>query len=502
MRLRRQDWTSTLIATPVVAVGFLLLPWTGSAMGSLQGDAEQAIRSAGFDIQDVSITVIEPGTGRRIVDVNGDISRIPASNMKLLTSGSAAHLLGTDYTFKTKLVRDGDRLIVIGDGDPAFGDPELLELMTDADGRPMDIERFLAIWADAVAGSGMTRVEELVIDDRIFDREYVHPSWPREQLVKRYCAGVSGLVFHLNTIHFYPRPGSQRADLSRTKPRVDFLDIRNLVTSTPKKRQADLVDVQRAHGTNTLTFRGNVTVPMNASIEVTMHDMPTIYGRILADRIEARGIEVERVRLATASDPVFDGTIIGPVIATPLQQVLRRCNVDSSNIYAEALLKKLGSTYSRSSGPWENGATVIRHVVQERLSRPDQKLNVADGSGMSRQNRVTTRTLATWLSSFDVDDAEDAMFIDSLPVPGKGTLKKRFPRWNVDGTSIHAKSGYLRGACSLSGFVMTSDGRQLAFSIIVNDDANRVRNAKAMQEKIVTGLARSLASQQLSEAGR
>jgi len=189
-------------------------------------------------------------------------------------------------------------------------------------------------------------------------------------------------------------------------------------------------------------------------------------------------------------------------VVTPLAQVLERCNVDSHNIYAEALLKKLGATYTRSSGSWDNGATVIRHAVQEHLARPDPKLTVADGSGMSRQNQVSAATIAQWLASMDPDDPSDLMFIESLPEPGEGTLGKRFRTRgrNMPHARILAKSGYLKRSCTLSGYVLDDHGRRLCFSILVNTPTDRPRNAKSLHERVVLELVDRLEQARVTSA--
>ncbi|MCH2149167.1 MAG: D-alanyl-D-alanine carboxypeptidase/D-alanyl-D-alanine-endopeptidase [Phycisphaerales bacterium] len=479
-----------ILKSTTIALLSILLSQT--AIASLQSDAQQAIRQQGLEMADVGVAVLDPATGRMLVDINASTPRIPASNMKLLTSGTAAMLLGSDFRYRTRLVSVDDDLVVIGSGDPAFGDTELLAKMTDADGNAMDVEGFLNLWVDAIVATGRSHFDELIIDDRVFDRDYVHHTWPKEQLVRRYCAGVSGLNFHRNIIRFYPRPGGRTANVERRSPTTNALDIRNEITSTKNKRSSDLVDVHRKIGTNQITLKGNVTVPMQVPIEVTVHDMPGLFGAMLAERLEHHGVTVSTIRLATASDPPFSGDPVGPVIATPLSSVLKRCNQDSYNLYAEALLKTLGATYSRSPGTFQNGATVIRHTLQDTLQEPDTSLRIADGSGMSRSNRISPETLAHWLASFDPDDPDAAMFIHSLATPGNGTLSKRFTNRKLSGATVLAKSGYLNGVCSLSGLVIAPDGRRLVFSIIVNHGSPSASHAKRMQERIVERLARSL----------
>ena len=167
-----------------------------------------------------------------LVRINSDTAMAPASNEKLLTTGAALRLLGGDFVFQTRLLRNGNRLIAVGDGDPSFADPELLSQMlyTDKDGQQrkgMTPESLLDLWVQGVKESGMTECAELVIDDRVFDRNGVHPSWPADQLNEHYCAPVCGITFHLNRLDFWAIPSSRGAEISKIRPSGDFVSIVN-----------------------------------------------------------------------------------------------------------------------------------------------------------------------------------------------------------------------------------------------------------------------------------
>ncbi|HRP61858.1 MAG TPA: D-alanyl-D-alanine carboxypeptidase, partial [Phycisphaerales bacterium] len=116
-----------------------------SASGGLQAEVERAIRSTPLKNAVVGVSIRDADSRTSLVSVGASRPMIPASNMKLLTTGAAMHVLGADFHFTTRLLRDGDRLIVIGDGDPAFGDPTLLE-MTTVDGQTgISVEQFLKL---------------------------------------------------------------------------------------------------------------------------------------------------------------------------------------------------------------------------------------------------------------------------------------------------------------------------------------------------------------------
>ncbi|MHC5027953.1 MAG: D-alanyl-D-alanine carboxypeptidase, partial [Planctomycetota bacterium] len=188
MMIHRASWTLSALAA-------LLL--TSFVAADLRTDIESAVRKAKVG-PSIGISVVDVQSGRVLYESKQDELMIPASNMKLLTTGAALHVLGPEFRFSTKMVLDGDRLIVVGDGDPAFGDPKLLRLMAAGDKDGLDVEEFLDLWVNAVHDTGITSVSEVLVDDRVFDRAFVHSTWPIDQLNQHYCAEVAGLNFHAN----------------------------------------------------------------------------------------------------------------------------------------------------------------------------------------------------------------------------------------------------------------------------------------------------------------
>ncbi len=356
-----------------------------------------------------------------------------------------------------------------------------------------DLESFLDLWIEAVRERGITSVAELVVDDSVFDRAYVHPTWPRDQLNRRYSAQVSGVVFHLNRLHFYPVPVSgQRPSLGGFEPRTSELRITNNATSNRGRHDSDTVWIARRLGTNDLTFYGNVKHRYRTAVPVTVHDMPSLFGGIFAERLRRLGITVGDVRLSKPIEIPSEGDTIGPVIVTPLTTVVTRCNRDSQNLYAECLLKRMGFAMTGQPGSFLNGAAIVRHVVHERLSNPalSTKLRIVDGSGLSRSDRVAPVMLTAWLNSFHNDEQLGEAFLDSLARGGSsGTLVKRLTPDTVDGAQVQAKSGFINGVSCLSGYVTMPDGRRRCFSIMINDLQAPVRRAKDLQDRIVAAIA-------------
>jgi len=447
---------------------------------------------------------IDPADGRILFAINPKTPLIPASNDKLLTSGAALMVLGPDFVFETVLSDAGNRLVFHGSGDPALGDPVLLREMGD-----IGIEDLLSQMVEAVKRRGIERIDEVVVDDRVFDREFAHPSWPIDQLNTWYCAEIGGLNLHTNVLSVYPKPDEAGIGLPvyTVEPAVPWIEIANYARSVKKGRQT--VWIARPKPVNEFQLRGDVRYPGSEPIRVAFHNPPLMTGRLLADRLMRAGVEIgvsggasglDAVRLADEDEVLAEGQPL-IVIKTRMEDILRRCNTDSYNLYAEALIKLLGNEINHEPGSWANGSAVIRMLLAERLG-PEHAMRtrVADGSGMSRDNRVSTETLLAWLLEIDKDaDLRDAL-IESMATPGVGTLRKRFVGSDLQNT-VYAKSGYLNGVRALSGFVVAENGREVIFAMLMNDipAGKPNQNSKRFLERVVESLDVWLADRVLDE---
>jgi len=446
----------------------------------------------------IGYVVVDVQSGEELAAYNHDDLFIPASNQKLLTSIAALSVLGPEFVFETTIEYDPAANIVLirGAGDPALGDSKLLEEMG------ISVEDFARTLVQPMLGAGVTPGAELVIDDRIFDREFVHPTWPKGQLNRWYCAEVAGLAFHTNTLSIFAKPQRPGVPpLITLEPDAEWIEIDPRKSSSVKSGRHTLW-AARQHMTNNISLRGDAR---NAStpVVVTIHDPPMFFGKLIAQEMERAGIEPESVRRAEETERFLNMKMMLPV-QTRLATILERTNTDSHNLYAESLLKRLGHEITAEPGSWQNGSTVVRMVARERAGAVSGKdFIVADGSGMSRENRVTPETLTRLLVSCARDKAVLSPLLESLATPGRGTLKRRFTRTrdSLHG-SVYAKSGYLKGVSALSGYVVDDrTGRIVAFAVILNDVPSSVARSwvKEFEEGIVRAIDEYLFS---GEPGR
>jgi len=476
------------------AIALLIAP-VATAYQTLNPAVRDLIqRNKIFDAS-IGVCAIDVETGEMLVSINADRRFIPASNMKLLTSGTALAILGDDFVFRTEFIRAGDRLIVKGSGDPALGDPVILEQMNPA----LTADELLEKVGEALAKAGIERITEIIIDDRVFDRQRVHPDWPIDQLNRRYCAEVDGVSFHNNVLAVFPRPsvsGPGHSPSAPFQPDADWIEIE--IRARTVSKGSNTTWMTREPSLNRFTMLGDVRERARTPVHVTLTKPGLFFGRLLADRLAKQGIDTSppsgerfsNVRLVGEHEALPEGELVA-VITTRIEHILRRCNTDSYNLYAEALAKTTGHRLAGEPGSWENGSAAVKMTLAERLGPSAvASVDVADGSGMSRKNKITPAVMAAWLRNLQSDpDIADA-FLASLARVGEGTLRKRFRTVRIDNT-VQAKSGLLSEVRTLSGYLTNErTGRRIVFSILVNElqEGVNTRGARQFHEEVVAEL--------------
>lgn len=461
---------------------------------SLSRRVDRVLEAADIGSSRVGVYVREVGVTAPLVAIDANTGYIPASNMKLLTTGAALSVLGPDFVFRTEIFVDGTRVIVRGSGDPALADPEVLRNTEPQ----MTVEDFLNTLVGAVAAAVPDGCTEIILDDRIFDRQFVHPTWDPNDLNKWYAPEVAGLNFHGNLLAIFASPAREGAGYPpriSLQPECAWISVNNQAKTAD--RDANTYWPARAADDNAFTLFGNVRTTSPTPLNTPTHNNPLLFGQLLAERVMRRGIAVgaekrpglkppAAVRLAEQDEDLSAGRLVA-VVTTPLQEVLNRSNTDSINLYAEALLKRIGHEVTREQGSWGTGASVMRMTLQERLGT-DAAIStiVTDGSGLSHENLVTPATLAAWIESMATDDQLREAYLLSLATPGRGTFTKRFRGVDLQ-NQIAGKSGVLTGVRTLSGIIISESGREIVFSVMFNDvPAVKGPNATKTAEKIVT----------------
>jgi D-alanyl-D-alanine carboxypeptidase/D-alanyl-D-alanine-endopeptidase (penicillin-binding protein 4) len=201
----------------------------------------------------------------------------------------------------------------------------------------------------------------------------------------------------------------------------------------------------------------------------------------LDDALERRGIAVAgSPRTGEAHGDLFP---LARDLSEPLIEIVRFMNRESDNYTAEILLKQLGAA-AGAAGTTAAGGLVVREVLA-RTGIPQLGLRVADGSGLSRLDRLSAATLVALLRAAESEPSIRNAFLSSLAVAGvSGTLENRLDRRPTYGRVI-AKTGTTSISSSLAGFVR---GRY-AFAVLHSGSPVPTREARAAQDRFVALLA-------------
>jgi D-alanyl-D-alanine carboxypeptidase/D-alanyl-D-alanine-endopeptidase (penicillin-binding protein 4) len=409
-----------------------------------------------------------------------------ASNTKLFTTAAALVYLGPRYGYKTIVYKSGKvsptgvlegDIIIKGSGDPNLS------------GR-FNGGRVTAVpesWASKVKDAGIDVVNgDIVADDRVFDREYIPPTWPSNQLSKWYCAEVGGLSFNDNCIDYKIGPGKKVGHLVRVsiEPDTSFVKIYNKCKTTSKSSKRSY-SVERKPGTNEITIRGKI--PANSASSkgwVTIHNPGLYLATVFKEILKKQGVKVRGIARIINPDEYSDANglhVITQTVST-MGQSVNIANSRSQNFYAEQILKTLGFNL-KGEGGFASGIEVI-HGFMHSLGYEREQYQMLDGSGLSRGNKFSPKMI-TSLLAYMYNHKHYHHFIQSLAVPGdkEGSLRNRL-RGIPDKSRVRAKSGYIYGAVALSGYIETMSDDVLAFSILVNDFKTRAKMVKDVQDSI------------------
>ncbi len=422
----------------------------------LQKAADSLIRlHAGKFARSTGLCAVDLRSGQTLLSHNPDRKLLPASNQKLLTSAVAVDRLGADFKFVTAVYRVGEDLLVAGTGDPLLGDPHLA---SQAD---RSIYAELDAWTAKVKKAMPDGVngDILLLQKRRTSR-FRHPTWPKNQRQRWYCAPVASLNFHNNCLDVTFPKGPNGRPTPAVSPASRYFTVRD--RTQRGKRQAWYVLLDDHSGT--VTLRGQVATASTHAIPVAVDHPPMLLGRVFADRLAHAGVKVAGSLKAVAGNDVYaEKAVLIARTATPLGDVLARANRRSLNMAAEAMLLRAGDL------TWTGSAKIATRVLHKSFGVDPNAVEVFDGSGMSRSNRISAAAMVQLLRAIPRHKHGQAV-LKSLPRTGQKdtSLHDRLTRKPYAGRAA-AKTGTLSGVYCLSGYVLDAEGRPaVAFSVLAN----------------------------------
>lgn len=390
--MKKRQHTRILRWLAVLTVAVLLLPVTPGAQ-----PAENRFACLTHHLGPGDTLLITGANGRTLIAVNADRAFVPASTLKILTALVAMEVLGPSYRFPTELFRDRrGNLFVKGYGDPLLISETIAELAAHS-------AACLAATASVVA--------DLVVDDRFFSR----PAIPGViNSLEPYDAPNGAICANFNTVH-YATVNGRRVSAEPQTPLVDFARRRILSSAPP---------------------RGRITLSHDA-------DAIALYaGHLLAHFLTREGIPVQG-RIRRGSVPTGDAQLLTTYLSPfPLTRVLSKMLAFSNNFMANQILIAAGAAHFGPPGTLAKGIAAAREIAQSRFGI--KNFNLVEGSGISRDNRISARDLDRILKMF---------------APHRNLLRNHGPE--------RYKTGTLDGIRTRAGYFDTPSGETLQYVVSI-----------------------------------
>jgi D-alanyl-D-alanine carboxypeptidase/D-alanyl-D-alanine-endopeptidase (penicillin-binding protein 4) len=169
-------------------------------------------------------------------------------------------------------------------------------------------------------------------------------------------------------------------------------------------------------------------------------------------------------------------------LSPELLQILAYMNKESSNFTAEQILRIIGKT-KYGEGSKRAGLRAINELL-DSIGVPKKNFLALDGSGLTRKNRISPGALRDLLNAIFATRFFDS-FRQTLAVGGKdGTLKRRMKGVQF-ANRVYAKTGFVSGIRTLTGYVLNGEKKWVTFSIMAMNYTQPTVEIEAVQDQAI-----------------
>lgn len=447
-----------------LALGLGMLAAMATATAQMLPDPlQQPWRQTKMQASDVSILVKEVG-GPTLISVNPDVPRNPASVMKLVTTWVGLSGLGQAYRWRTSLMARGDAqvgpdgtlqgpLYVKAGGDPFFTVEQLWALLRELRLR------------------GIKNLNEVVIDRSMFGNVAIDPDAFDASGDRPYNASPDAMMVGWGAVRVLFMPdASARKWLPVLDPPVPGARFEGEVawgggqcTGSPS------VGVQLSSPGEQLRVSLSGTAP-GACGEFSVYRLAQSQSRHFETLFRMLWKELGGTlgRGFTQGQVPARARLLAWHDSVPLPDIIRLINKQSNNVMARMMLLTLGAQVNGPGATAASGAQAALTVLR-RQGVDVRGWLIENGSGLSRDERITASGLAgmldtAWRSSFMPE------YMSSLAIAGvDGTMRRRLRDDEVRGAA-HLKTGTLRDARALAGYVLGASGKRYIIVSLANGD--------------------------------
>ncbi|WP_395093975.1 D-alanyl-D-alanine carboxypeptidase/D-alanyl-D-alanine-endopeptidase [Vaginella massiliensis] len=380
---------------------------------------EEKLQTYPFSNQHVGFVLYDPSTKRELVNYNGTKYFLPASNTKIFTLYSVLKNLN-DSIPGLMYAETEDELHFQGTGDPTFLHPKF------------DNRRVFNFLKNSP--------KKLVYHANNFNDTSIGLGWSWDDFDQTFSSERNAFPIAENMVTI-ERQG-------------------NTLSSFPKVFQSSIVSKEQKFNRDPYQNQFYIA-PKNATLRVPYITNPELTRTIL-EEILGRNVELSKEKIPMPSQLLFS-TLVEPVTRLMME--------DSDNFLAEQLL----ITASVNETGQVGGKQVIEQMTNHHLKRLSQKPIWNDGSGLSRYNLLSPKSMVELLDLLLQEYPEEKVF-NLLAIGGRtGSLKNYYKSATP---YLFAKTGGMSNTVTLSGYLRAKSGKLLIFSLMNNNtgmDGTKVR---------------------------
>jgi serine-type D-Ala-D-Ala carboxypeptidase/endopeptidase (penicillin-binding protein 4) len=428
----------------------------------LQAAVDKLCNDAAMQHGSFSFIVLDAANGKPVFEKNSDLGLPTASTQKVITAICANELLGNDYKYKTTFTLQKDvkskktNLLVDANFDPTLGSWRYANTSSN------DITDTLC---KLLKKQKVNQVQVVANKKNYLAGNAISDGWIYEDLGNYYGAGCEPLIWHENQydIVFTQTPKANPV-IKNTNPSwiADVLQIKNNITKGTANT-GDNTCLYRNPFSNKVLAKGTIGAELDrldasGSLEGGLYFSNNL-NRAIAP-INTNNSFTEGVTITKDATPIY--THYSPSLDSINYWFLRK----SINIYGEALLRTM-ALKKYNTPDYEKGIQYI-HTMCTKLGVDTDAVHIFDGCGLSPQNRITTKALATFMQ-YAHGKNYYTTFYNSLPIIN----------------DISMKSGSIHGARAYTGYISSSDNHVYTFAIAVNNYTGSGKDIQAKLWKIL-----------------
>lgn len=430
-------------------------------------------------LDSLSLYIVDLDHNHPLYELNPDTPRNPASVIKLVTTYAGLELLGPNHLWETRFFLDGTltsgtlkgNLVFQGGGDPFLSRESFWHMLYTLQAR------------------GLKHIEgDLIIDDSLFEYEFGSPADFDGHPYRVYNTFPHAAMINFKAQEFFIVPQKSKV-LVYADPPSENLEIRNKLNLVSGNCWAPGTgaDMRVYHqGSTTIAeFIGNYPAACGEKIlqRAIIPDDQYVYGVFKALWQEMGGTISGTYRkgsASTASKPFYTES------SRPLTDVIYSINKYSNNVMARQLLLTIGQVKAGAPGSKATGAQAIKQwLVDAGIEAPELVLD--NGSGLSRNTRISARTLGTILEHAWHGPLQPE-FMSSLPIAGQdGTMRKRL-NGKIPPGNVRIKTGLLNSVRSMAGYVTSKNNRHFAIVSLHNHPGIQHTTGTLIQDELLKWL--------------